>query len=60
MKKYEVGVDITFGAFVLIEASDAEEAEKLAEQLAVKNTEYPKIGDTAAHYVAVKAHSVYE
>jgi hypothetical protein len=60
MKKYEIGVDCTFGTFVQVEASDAEEAKLLAEQLASKQIEYPRIGNTVAHYVGVKSHTVHE
>ena len=64
--KYEVGVDVTFGTYIQVEASDAEEAKLLAKQLASRNMEYPRIvihgngAKTVAHYVGTKAHTVHE
>jgi hypothetical protein len=58
--KYEVGVDVTFGTYIKVEASDAEEAKLLAEQIANRSIEYPRLDRTVAHYVGTKAHTVHE
>ena len=64
--KYEVGVDCTFGTYIKVEASDAEEAKLLAEQIANRSIQHPRLDSdadgntTVAHHVGTKAHTVHE
>jgi len=52
MKNYEIGVDLTFGTYLTVEANSLKEAKQIAKKQA--SDEY---GPKGYHYVGVKTHS---
>ena len=63
MKTYNIGIDLTFGTYLDVEANSIEEAIEVAKKKASDVTSYPKssnIGTRNYHYVGVQSHSEYE
>ena len=63
MKTYNIGIDLTYGTSLDVEANSIEEAIEVAKKQASDVTSYPKssnIGTRNYHYVGVQSHSEYE
>ena len=56
MKKYNIGIDLTYGIHLDIEAKTVEEASKIAKEMIQAGDATP----TGFHFVGIKTHSEYE
>ncbi len=58
MKKYNIGIDLTYGTHLEVEAKSVEEATEIAKQM-IETNDNGK-GPMGFHFVGIKTHSEYE